>query len=241
MNLYPIVAPPTGRHEVIIDAPEHRLSSVDMTLENWQDLLATYGARYHALGADWPHVSLYRNAGRKAGASIEHPHSQIIAMARQPAAVKSVHARLQRAFRESGRCLLCDQLRRAAEDGGRLVAESSDFAVLAPEVPEVSFEVWVVPRAHGSVFARNDAEIAALARSLHDLLYRMNRVLGDFDYNMMLQCDGPGDHPHLHWFMRLRPKLETGGGFEMATGISVNATQPESDATALRAAGRSQP
>lgn len=231
-NRYPIVAPPAGRHEIIIESPDHPLTTAAMTPETWRDVLATWSLRHRALASDWRYVTLYRNAGRRAGATIDHPHSHLVAMSHVPAAVRATRRRQRRA----GRCLLCDQVERAGGEG-RIVARSAHYAVLVPEVPEVSFEVWVAPRAHTGLFAPAGEEPGALAAALHDLFDRMHAVLGDFGHNMMLEGAGPGESPHLHWFLRLRPRLEYGGGFEFATGMSVNASDPAADAAALRDAG----
>lgn len=237
-NRYPIVSPPDGHHEVIIETPRHSRPVAKMTADDWGDVLWAYDARYRALSADWKHLSLFRNAGPRAGGSIPHPHSQLIALARTPASIASRHRRLCQSHRTTGDCVLCDAVAGRIENGKGIVARSASFVTLVPEVPEVPFEVWVVPMAHSSLFAfADESDRQNLAGVLADVFHRMCGVLGDFDHNMMLMDAAQEPRPYLHWHLRIRPIAETVGGFELSTGISVNPSSPDQDADRLRSAG----
>jgi UDPglucose--hexose-1-phosphate uridylyltransferase len=234
-NLYPIVSPPAGRHEVIIDTPDHALPVDRMTADIWRNILAAYSARIRALSPNWPYLSLFRNVGKHAGGSLQHPHSQLIGLARTPGRIVSRHRRIRNAYRKDGHCILCETINEGGQAGPQIVAKSSAYVALVPETAEVPFEVWVVPVAHSSQFAFSDEhDQGALAHILHDVFHRMSAVLRDFDHNMMLMDAGREPLPYLHWFLRIRPVTVSVGGFELMTGISVNPSRPDMDAAMLR-------
>lgn len=234
-NLYPIVSPPDGHHEIIIDAPEHNLSTGAMTAENWRTIVAAYDARLRALSRRWSYVSLFRNVGAPAGGTIDHPHSQLIALAKTPEHINARFQHLLHEYELSGQCLLCEMTNTNPDFAERIITQNAAYVAFSPEVAEVPFEVWVAPLAHSSAFSLADErDQKPLAEILSDVFTRMAVVLGDFDHNMMLVDTSKDQQPYLHWFLRIRPVGEPVGGFERATGIAVNESDPENDATALR-------
>lgn len=236
-NRYPIVSPPTGHHEVIIETPRHSLPAGGTTADNWNDVLFAYGARFQALSPHWRHLSLFRNAGTHAGGSLAHPHSQLIALAHTPARIAARRRRLREAFRKTGSCVLCDAVASGAESNARVVTRSGEYVAIVPEIAEVAFEVWIVPVVHSSRFLlADDGDRRSLACILDDVMRRLNTVLGDFDYNMLLMGAMPRPRPYLHWYLRVRPRPEAAGGFELSTGMAVNPSLPDRDAAMLRTA-----
>lgn len=236
-NLYPIVSLPAGHHEVIIDTPRHSLPAPAMTADIWRSILAAYSARICALTPEWRYLSLFRNIGKNAGSSLEHPHSQLIALAHTPWRILSRNRRLRNAYERTGYCVLCDAVNVSEKSERRVVSKSAAYVAFVPEVAEVPFEVWVVPVAHASQFSFSDEnDQSALSSVLNDVFHRMNAILGDFDHNMMLIDAAREGQPHLHWFLRIRPVTEAVGGFELSTGISVNSSRPDKDAAMLRGA-----
>lgn len=234
-NLYPIVSPPDGHHEIIIDAPEHTLPTGAMTAENWSTILTAYSARLRSLSLRWKYVSLFRNVGKLAGGSIEHPHSQLIALAHMPEKIVSRYERLRHRHETTGKCLLCGTTNTDPAFADRIITQNAAYIAFSPEGAEVPFEVWVAPLAHSSEFSlEEETDKNALAEILSDVFNRMTGVLGDFDHNLMLVDTSRDQQPYLHWFLRIRPMGEPIGGFERATGIAVNASNPENEATILR-------
>ncbi len=236
-NLYPIVAPPAGHHEVIIDTPHHSLPIESMTADIWRSILAAYNARICALSPKWRYLSLFRNVGKRAGGSLGHPHSQLIGLAHTPRQIQLRRRRLRNAYQKRGCCSLCEAIGNDQETKDRVVTRSGAYVAIVPELAEVPFEIWVVPVAHSSLFALSEEnEQFALAHTLRDVFQRLSAVLGEFDHNMMLTDAGTVAQPYLHWFLRIRPIMGAIGGFELSTGISVNSSQPTENAAALRAA-----
>jgi UDPglucose--hexose-1-phosphate uridylyltransferase len=230
-NLYPIVGGAVaGAHEVVVLSTAHDRSLGALTLDAATDVLRTLRDRsaFH-LAAGLAHVVPFVNHGKPAGASIEHPHAQLVALDFVPPAVNDDLARFER----SGRDLVADSLS---------TARGSEYAVIDGPAPawctpgaSEPFEVLV---AHRSTRARfdeaTDAEIAVVARSTHEVLGRIASLLGDAPYNLVIHTAPPAPRPGYHWYVRITPRLTVTAGFERGTGLFVNIVPPELAATALR-------
>jgi len=230
-NLYPIVGGPVaGAHEVIVLSPAHDRSLAALTLDGAVDVLRVLRDRAALhLAAGLAHVVPFVNHGKAAGASIEHPHAQLVALDFVPPAVNDDVARFDR----SGRDLVADSLS---------TARGSEYAVIDGPAPawctpgaSEPFEVLV---AHRSTRARfdeaTDAEIEVVARSTRDVLGRLAGLLGDPPYNLVIHTAPPAARPGYHWYVRITPRLTVTAGFERGTGLFVNVVPPEQAATALR-------
>ena len=232
--------PGYGHHEVIIENPYHNRDLVDQPLAGVEGVIETYRQRYAALRHDPRNVLilLFRNHGPRAGASLRHPHSQLIAAGIIPRHIRWREDEAQRYFDERGRCVYCDVAAFEAADRQRVVLESDTFISFVPYAAEVPFEIWIVPKRHQADFEQiSDAEQADLAQTLHTILGRLRALLNDPDYNYVISTSTRrADDRHLHWYVRLRPRLVTRAGFEIGTGIRINPSLPEADAALLREA-----
>jgi len=180
---------------------------------------------------------IFRNHGRQAGASLIHPHSQIVATSVVPHQIRAAGDEAQRYYDERARCLYCDILAFEQADGQRLVTENASFVALVPFAADVPFEVWIIPKQHqadfGSMTEREQGDFAAI---LQAILRRLLVKLNDPDYNYAIQTAPryKAEEPQLHWYCRIRPCLTTPAGFELGAGISINPSLPERDAAFLR-------
>jgi UDPglucose--hexose-1-phosphate uridylyltransferase len=128
----------------------------------------------------------------------------------------------------------CDMLSWEQADRRRVVLENESFVAFVPFAAEVPFETWIVPRRHQSDFGRTTAtERVDLARALREILARLYTKLHDPDYNYVINSAPRMHEPHLHWFVRLRPRLVTRAGFEIGSGMRINPSLPEADAAFL--------
>lgn len=228
-----------GHQEVIIDTPFHYRSLAHMAVDEVDAVLHTYLARYrHYRTSDAdviPHV--FRNHGAEAGASLPHPHSQLIATPLPPPRMQREEAQAKALYDEHGRCPYCEMLEEEQSAGARLVFTNDDFVVFVPYAATVPFTQWIVPRAHEPELGRTDAaERRALAEALHEAVGRLHRALGDPDYNFFFRTalEYASDAPHLHWSLRIRPRTTVDAGFELGTGLNINPSLPERDAEVLR-------
>lgn len=230
-----------GRHEVIIESPAHDRQVATLSLQEVSTLVETYHRRYLDLAEEYKNnlILIFRNHGGKAGTSLVHPHSQIIAVGMVPQHIRWRDSEARRHFDEWGRCVLCDVLDFEREDRERVVLENAAFLVFVPFAAEVPFETWIVPKRHQADFSHLEREEKALlAQALLGSLKLLHEKLNDPDYNYIINsaARSRADEPYLHWYLQIRPRLTTRAGFEIGSGISINPSLPEEDAVVLKAA-----
>ena len=160
-------APIIGRHEVIIETPRHDRHMAAMTPGEAAAVIESYLRRYRELGAmaETRAIVLFRNHGVAGGASLKHPHSQIISLDQAPPGQRRREMLARRYFEDRQSCLLCDMLKKEVTDGRRMVTENQGFAAFIPFAAEVPFETWIAPRRHradfGDITAAEGADLAS--------------------------------------------------------------------------------
>jgi UDPglucose--hexose-1-phosphate uridylyltransferase len=232
-----------GAHEVIVESPDHTASLATLPDTDLAAVLGAWRDRMIDLQKDkrFEYVSVFKNHGEAAGASLEHPHSQLIATPMVPLAVEAELDGALRHFRIKKRCIWCDIIRQemhAKVKGlGRLILGEGGFVALSPYAPRFPFETWVLPESHRSSYEEmGGGDLLALARVLGDVITRMDRVLNDPAWNLTLHS-APLKTPtldHFHWHVEIAPKLTRMAGFEWGTGFFINPTPPEEAARYLR-------
>jgi UDPglucose--hexose-1-phosphate uridylyltransferase len=228
-------APTAGVHEVIIHNPDHWATLADLDAPAVARVMAAWRLRLAAhrdrdLGA----VLIIVNQGRTAGASLEHPHSQVFATAGRP---DRVQAELDRLAGDG--CAACGMVA-AERDSPRLVGANGGLLTICPWASAAPFEALLLPTVHRPRFERGDGhQDAAMAAAAGDLLRRFGGVAGDHaPYNLVLHSAPPGVDD-FHWHLHLLPRLTTYGGFELGTGVIINVVDPDRAAEALRSASGS--
>src|SRR5438477_1235965 len=231
-----------GAHEVIVESPHHDRGLGRLPPAAVLDVLRAYRDRIRDLARDerFRSVLVFKNHGAEAGATLAHPHSQLIATPAVPVTVvDELHgARAYHDYRE--RCLFCDIIRQEIEERSRVIIDGERVVAFAPFAPRLPFEAWVVPRRHSAAFERiEDDDLAELAAVLGGVLSRLDRALDDPPYNLMLHSApfGGGDSPSYHWHLEIVPKLVGVAGFELGSGFHINPVPPEDAARLLRDAG----
>lgn len=230
-----------GRQEVIIDTPDHNQLLSRMPVEQVDALLHTYLTRYRTLrtATSGLYPFIFRNHGGRAGASIPHPHSQIIATDVTPPRIEREEAAARSRYEDTGRCPYCEMIEREMEAQDRLVWTSEKFIVFVPYAARVPCEMWLLPRTHEPEFGRLDnSQRADLAVALQTVVARLHRHLENPAFNFFVRTALEHDStaPHLHWSLRLHPRTSVQAGFELSTGVRINPSTPERDAARLRAA-----
>jgi UDPglucose--hexose-1-phosphate uridylyltransferase len=228
-----------GAHEVIIETPEHGRALEALSQAELTEVLLAYKARVLDLRNDqrFRYVLLFKNHGASAGASLEHPHSQLIAL---PVVPRQVQAELEGARRHHDlkeRCIYCDIVGQERKDRSRLVYENDDFVVLCPWAPRGPFEIWIVPRRHESAFEAEARERLSLcAQALASALKRLAAALGNPPYNFMVHSNPLRDpaSQSYHWHIEVMPALTQLAGFEWGSGFHINPVPPEEAAEFLR-------
>ena len=231
-----------GAHEVVIETPDHRATFSELPEKQIEAVLWAFKDRVNDLKKDrrFQYIILFKNHGEAAGASLEHSHSQIIALPVIPRRVK-VEVDGARFFYDlKDRCIFCDIIRQETAAGVRMVAETDRFAVLEPYAPVFPFETWILPKRHESHFEQADAAtLENLASVLRFTVRKIDKVLEHPPYNFIVHSTPVQDAPlpYYHWHIEITPKLTKVAGFEWGTGFYINPTPPEESARFLREAG----
>lgn len=238
-----------GAHEVIVETPEHDWHMADGPDATVERVLRAYQARLTDLYRDQRlrYCVIFRNHGLDAGASLSHPHSQIIAIPVVPRRVKSKLAAAREYHERKERCIFCDIIAQELALRDRIVLESEQFVAIAPFASRFPFELLVLPRQHSHDFAAiTDAGRMALASMLRRCLRALRPALGHLSYNYVLNVapnpvPRPGKpdywttlHLDYHWHLEILPRVTRLAGFEWGTGFYVNPVAPEEAAGFLR-------
>jgi UDPglucose--hexose-1-phosphate uridylyltransferase len=232
-NLYPIVGQEPGipgAHDVIVMSPAHDRQLDALTLDQATATLLTLRDRgAHYLEAGFVHAQPLVNHGRASGASIEHPHAQLVAIAFVPPNVDSVLTR----FADAGNDLVRDAIDHA-RGGPFLVRDDAAISWCPPASTSPFFVRIACPEGQARFDKCSDDEVRALTDALQDALARLHRILGELSYNIVVNT-APRDDPRpFHCWIDIVPRLGVIGGFEMGTGLLVNPVAPEMTAELLR-------
>jgi len=236
----------TGVHEVVIENPDHALELGDLPVRHIQDVFRVFQQRIKAIEEElhYQYVQLFKNKGKEAGASLSHPHSQIVATPIVPKRIKEKIYGADRLFRNFKECAFCRILQEEEAAGARQIARNRHFSVIAPYASRFPFEMAIYPLKHSPFFkdVRED-ELLTLAETMKSVLTRLKETVGDPPYNMVLHhapnpslsLEGwPEIEKNFHWHLEIFPILTKVAGFEWGTGFYINPVPPETAAKFLR-------
>ena len=229
-----------GAHEVIIDSPYHYKDIPELSISEVEYIIKAYRSRSVDLRKDkrFKYILIFRNFGQDAGASLEHGHSQLIAL---PMVPKNVNEELKGAnyyyeFRD--RCIFCDMVAYEEDSSQQeVVAENEAFVSFCPLSSRFSFETWIVPKDHLTDFGKiSDTQARHLSAILKETLARLKKVLGEHAYNYILHTSpvNSDEYPYYQWHIEIMPKLTKIAGFEWCSGFYATFTPPELAAKYLR-------
>ena len=229
-----VMADGTGIHEVFVYSPEHTLSLDQLDDDQAEAFMLALKARMveHTSLPNIRYTQAIVNHGREAGASLTHPHGQLLGLPFVPGEVLDE----ERAFaRFAGGCLLCTTVEAELATGERVVFANDDVAVIAPYWSGVPYEMLLVPRHHELHLQDSaDAALKAMGIALRDATALLNRALGDVAYNVGFHTAPHAHTGEYHWHVHIWPNLVTQAGFERGTGVMINIVPPEQAADTLR-------
>ena len=228
-----------GAHEVVIETPEHSRDLSELTDAQVTEVLFAFKARVLDLRNDmrFRYILIFKNHGSAAGATIEHTHSQLIALPVTPRQVADEIEGARRHHEHRERCIYCDIVGQERKDRSRLVHENEEFVVFEPWAPRSPFETWIVPRRHESNFEAEPKErLAFAAQALRITLAKLMTGLGRPAYNFIVHTNPLRDPPSAsyHWHIEVVPALTQVAGFEWGSGFHINPVPPEEAAEFLR-------
>ncbi len=229
-----------GAHEIVIETPDHQASLANMPIDAVEDVLWAFRDRIRDLAGDkrFRYVMVFKNHGLAAGATLEHSHSQIIALPIVPKRVKEEVDGAKKYYDYKERCAFCDIIQQEINQGVRMVSENHEFVAICPYAPRFPFETWILPKRHSHDYQSISKEmIEGLAQILSETLKRINRVLDTPPFNFVLHtapvnCQDATNHCPGH--IEISPKVTRVAGFEWGTGFYINPTPPEESAKFLR-------
>jgi UDPglucose--hexose-1-phosphate uridylyltransferase len=228
-----------GAHEVIIESPNHVLSTSDLTNKQLADVLWVYRDRLSDLKKDRRLVygMIFKNVGLTAGASLEHTHSQLIVTPIVPIAVREEMTGSERFFQYRGRCVFCDMIHQEFAAEERIVLDSPGFIAIAPFASRFPFETWILPKQHSSHYENIQKNaVDDLARVVRQVIARIESAVDRPAYNYNLHTAPFDSHElgHYHWHIEIIPRLTNTAGFEWGSGFYINPVPPEEAAAFLR-------
>jgi len=254
-NLYPAFTPPqktitekqikennnlalaVGHHEVIVESPNHdehpanaRLPQLELVINAYLDRLRTLSAKPYV-----KYVSIFRNHGIEAGASLSHAHSQIIATPFIPTTVREEMQASKHFYTQHEKCAFCNIIQKERKDK-RLILENSDFIAFSPWASINPMEFWIIPKKHEpTLLNMSQPEIKTFAKTLKTCLSGLKNLVNDPPYNYGFHlATQKSASSHFHWHLEVYPKLAIWAGFEKSTGIFINTISPETAAESLR-------
>ena len=228
-----------GFHEVIVMRPHNRSMALQ-TVPEVSLLIRAYQNRFRTLSPEAcvKYISVLHNHGLEAGASIAHPHSQLIAIPVVPPDVSRSLAGSERYFIEKKGCVHCAMIDFEIKEKERVIFENEHFIAFLPYASRAAFEVRIFPKLHNSEFQNiSESEIPAFAEALQKCLALFYHGLGDPAYNFFVHTAPTAEsrgYAHYHWHMEILPKTAIWAGFEFATGIEISTISPEEAAKFLR-------
>lgn len=229
-----------GFHELIITR-DHLRTIDKMTLDEVELLIKAYQARYQTLAKEpcVHYILIFHNQGSSAGASVPHPHSQLVG-------VPIVDPDLMRSLTSSGnyysqykRCIHCDMLVWEMRQKKRIIYRNKHFVTLSPFAPRASYETRIYPIFHSARFEEiTDEERRSFAESLNDAIKRLAKIFGDLEYNSFIHTSPLvlKKNTYYHWHMEIIPRGYSWAGLELGAGIEIVGIAPEESAESLRKA-----
>jgi len=229
-----------GAHEIIIETPIHNKQMQDFSVEEMSRLFDVLQGRINDLKNDLrlEYILVFKNYGLEAGETIEHPHTQLVAMPIIPKVVKEEMDISKKYYDFKERCLFCDIIDQEITAGSRIVMETESFVAFVPYASRYPFETWILPKEHEVDFSSINDKLKKddLSTIFTSVIRRLYKVLDNPSYNFVMHLLPLKNHflPYYHWHIEIVPKITKFTGFEFGTGMYVNPTIPEETAKFLR-------
>lgn len=233
-----------GAHEVIIESPEHNLEFHNFSCQKRAEILEVFRERIEDLYKDYrfAYVQLFRNFGKDAGASLIHPHSQIIAVPKIPKRSMEEIKASENFWKTYSECIFCSKINSTENFRDRIIIENENFISFIPYAARFAFETWIMPKKHSSMFEMCSFDDL---KELSKIMGKTQEVIADClknpPYNLVLHTSPNLNNKFLdniqdffHWHFELIPRITSIAGFEWGTGFYINPISPEKSAEMLR-------
>ncbi len=228
-----------GHHEVVVESPRHNTTLALMEPAKIKLILESFYNRGWGIRKDSriEQIVYFKNHGRRAGASLKHPHSQIIGLPVVPNNIRHRIDTTRRYFDDTGNCAYCTMMEDELKSRERLVAVSDYFVAFVLYAAPSPFHTWIIPRNHSVSFLYSQSdELDDLAHLIRDVLRRLYLGLRDPAYNLIIRTSPVKEisNDYMHWYIAIVPRLSQTAGFELGSGIFINSAIPKESAAFLR-------
>lgn len=237
-----------GAHEVIIDQPDPSKRPHSYSQEEWRLLLFTMKERINNLNVDprLSYIQIFKNEGKSAGATIDHPHTQLVALPFIPRDIQDEIETARQHYQEHHRSLILDEVHEELRQNIRVLFENRSFAIYCPYASAFPFEIRISPKYVMEDFSQaSEPVLVELAEALKFVSSKLEKAMPNMPYNLILRTSPLlRDHPepnyfyHMdrfyQWRIELLPRLYNLAGFELATGYMINPVSPEEAASFLK-------
>lgn len=230
-----------GYHEVIIETPEHNTNFSEMTVRQLKEVIWAYIKRFNDIKKDKniKYIQIFKNKGKRAGASLKHPHSQLIATPIIPMTIADEIQGAKDYYNFRDRCVFCDIIRQEIEQKERVVFQTENFLTYVPYAARFPYETSIIPKFHSNDFGKignNNDLIEELAEVFQNIFRRFKEVLSDAPFNLVLHTAPfrEDTEEFFHWHFEIIPRLTNIAGFEWGTGFYINTVSPEKAAKDLQ-------
>jgi UDPglucose--hexose-1-phosphate uridylyltransferase len=228
-NRYPAVSLDNkrayGQQEVVIETPVHSQKFEDLPHNHLADLFKVYAVRTLEITKNdkIQYVLIFKNQGGRAGASLEHAHSQIFATDFIPPHLVDKSQRTQRYKLEKGTCVYCDVIKQE-QNGPRLIYKDSYVIAFCPFASMYNYEVWIMPIRHlDNITLLDDKERLSWAKVLKSILPKIVNLGLDYNYYFHQVVNDEDQH----FYMKITPRGSTWAGVEIGSGVVINPVPPE--------------
>ena len=228
-----------GAHEVIIESPRHEDAFSELPTEHMLLVFKAFQHRIKDLEHDdrFRYVLVFKNFGKAAGASLEHSHSQLVALPVLPRKIESEMTGALTYYKYKERCVYCDIIHQELKQDVRVVCKNDHFITITPFAPRTPFEMWILPIKHSSAYhEQSEEQLRALTEIFSESLCRLDACIPNVPYNFVLHTQPlRSEHlKHFHFHFEIVPKLTSIAGFEWGSGFYINPMPPEEAAAFLR-------
>ncbi len=234
-----------GGHEVFIESPNHEQSILTLDLSQVTMLLRVYQERLRHWRNDPAvgYLSLFKNVGPAAGASLHHSHSQLIATTELPIAAKATAERMKLHWAKTGCCLQCDTVRAEVKARQRIVAVTDSLVAYCPFGSHLPMLLRITTRRHKDCYEDlTHGELEGLAKLLRGSIRWLQEIYPDVAYNYLIHTRPPGivGEEMSHWSLEIFPRITQVAGFEWSSDCMINPILPEVAAASYREVAASE-
>ena len=230
--------PAVGGHDIIV-IKQHDLLLPHFTQETMVELISTFQKRYlyYRANAEVEYVLAFYNHGPAAGASIDHPHAQVVASSIVPNHITKEKHGSERYFEINGQCVYCDMINHERNEKCRILAENDGFIMFTFFAARFPFEIWILPKEHQSEFEKiSESLMQDLATVLRQGFSMLDQTLHNPDLNFFIHSlpTTSEDAEYYHWHIEIAPRVALYAGFELGSGTIIDVVSPEKAAEFLR-------